>query len=141
MRRYHRSPRPRRVTLGVFDAGSYIYQLRAPSIGDGPMWKAAMDLHEDRISGAFGAGTAARAKWRSQHSLVSWWEHFRLDAVRAARCEASSFVLVQTAADGDDVRIVGEFSICGIDPDSGAGEMSVWALPEWDCRGSSRRSP
>ncbi|WP_139360858.1 GNAT family N-acetyltransferase [Mycobacterium sp. D16R24] len=96
--------------------------LRPPRLADGPSWRKTALAFTERLSPAF---TRDDMDWESAHSPVIWVDTWR-SALADARAGGVSYLLVRI--DEGAERVVGHFSMTGIDPRTGGAEISTWAV-------------
>lgn len=114
---------PRQVPQALHAAGDCCYALRPPRLGDFSTWRDARITHAPLLAPAFGSSA-------SQWSVDSTPEAF-LQALwrsRAAARAARGLPGIVTELHPGGERVVGEFSVCAVDPVTATGELSVWSV-------------
>jgi hypothetical protein len=111
---------PRRValaTIGPRRVEGVDVVLRPPRLSDGPSWRRARLVDEDRLRPSIGHGDES---WDRQSSLTAWVE--RLHDLRSAARHGRTVPFVLATTTGD---VLGETGFA-IDARSGLAELSIW---------------
>ncbi|NMD57013.1 MULTISPECIES: GNAT family N-acetyltransferase [Tsukamurella] len=104
-------------------AGDCRYALRAPRVDDFSTWRDARIANAAHLAPAFGK---SELQWAVDSSPEAWLEAIgRFRAASHAR-RALPGILTEVHSGGE--RVVGECSICAMDPVTATGEMSVWSV-------------
>jgi RimJ/RimL family protein N-acetyltransferase len=105
------------ATIGPRRVDGVDVVLRRPRLSDGPSWRRARLLDEDRLRPSLSHGDDT---WDRQSSLPAWVE--RVGGQRAA-ARAGTQVALVLATTSDEV--LGEFTFA-LDERSGLAELSLW---------------